>query len=382
MKKISILYLIDQMRNMGGAELNLLNIMTHLNSDRFRFSLYTFHSGAPMKNLLAGKNIDCIQIPYPTTAPGFKNFLALAKEMKGRKVNIVHTYFEGADIWGTILAKLAGIPVVISSKRDMGFSKNKKILLAYRLINPFVTRIVSVCEAVKYQAHRQEKVNLNKIVTIYNGVDDGRFQSTNRNEALKQELKLDVSAPVVGLLANIRPIKGIEFFIQAAGRVLKQVHTAQFIIVGQCNPGNEAYFDKLQSMVKELNLEDKLFFLGARKDIPALLSIMDISVLSSLSEGFSNTIIESMAAGKPLVVTDVGGNAEAVVDGATGFVVPHRNVDKLAEAIATLIQNPAQSHEMGEAGRIRARNIFSIETMMGRIEELYISVLKNNRAAV
>ena len=372
------------MRNMGGAELNLLNIMTHINRNRFRFFLYTFQLGLPMISVLMQKNIKCIQIPYPRTVKGLNNYFALSKEIRHQKINILHSYFEGSDIWGTLLAKLAGIPVVISSKRDMGFSKNKKILIAYRFINPFVTKIISVSEAVKHQVHIQEKANLEKIITIYNGVNTNKFYKTNRKDALKNELKLNVSSPIVGVLANIRPIKGIEYFIYAASKVVKQFPQARFIITGSCIPGqvNIAYYDKLKSLVRKLKLENNFFFLGGRSNIPDILSIMDVSVLPSLSEGFSNTVIESMAAGIPLVVTDVGGNSEAVVHGKTGFVVPPQNSDKLADAISILLNNGDLAKSMGEAGRMRAEKIFSIETMIDKIENLYISTLNNKNHTI
>ena len=364
---------------MGGAERNLLHILTHIDRKQFRISLYSFQFGPPITRLLEQKNIKFVQIHYPTTLQGLLKYFALAREIRHQKINILHSFFEGSDIWGTLLAKLAAIPVVVSSKRDLGFSKNKKILMAYRLINPFVAKFISVSEAVKHQVHRQEKVNLEKIITIYNGVDINKFHKTNHKDVIKNELKLNAKSSIVGVLANIRPIKGLEYFIYAASKVVKEFPQTQFIVIGICIPGQEnvIYYNKLKSLVQELKLENKFFFLGGRSDIPEILSIMDVSVLPSLSEGFSNTVIESMAAGNPLVVTDVGGNSEAVVHGKTGFVVPSKDSDKLAEAISILLYNQKLAKTMGEAGRKRAEQIFSIETMIDKIENLYISILNN-----
>jgi len=382
MRKISVLYLIDEMRILGGAERNLLKIMTHIDHNRFRFSLYTFQAGPQMLSMLEQNNIKCVQIPYPTTLQGLLKFLVLCKKIRGQKIDILHSYFEGSDIWGTLLAKLAGIPIIISSKRDMGFSKSKKILMAYRLINPFVTKIISVSEAVKIQTHLQEKVDLKKIVTIYNGVDPDKFSNSRHKNILKTELKLNSSLPIVAILSNIRPIKGMEYFVYAAAKVVELFPQVQFIIVGNCLPGlgRLTYYNKLKSQVKELKLENNFFFLGGRSDIPDILSAIDISVLSSLSEGFSNTVIESMAAAKPLIVTDVGGNSEAVVHGKTGFVVPPKNIDKLADAISTLLKDKKLAKSMGEAGRKRAKQLFSTKTMINKIENLYITALNKNCA--
>lgn len=377
MGKISILYLIDQMRDMGGAERNLVNILTHIDQTRFHYFLCTFQLESPMKDLLETKNISCAQIPYPTSPEGLKRYLEFAREIKQRKIKILHTYFESSDIWGTLLAKLAGIQVIISSKRDLGFLKSKKVLMAYRLISPFVTKFIAVSDAVRNQVSIQEKVNLKKIITIHNGVDIDKFNSTTDQTALRIELKIDSSSPVVGVIANIKPIKGLEYFIQASAKIVRQFPHTHFIIVGSKLPTPESqnYYRQLWTLINDLNLERNILFLGKRADIPEILSIIDISVLPSLSEGFSNTVIESMAAGKPVVVTDVGGNAEAVLHQKTGFVVPVRDVDKLAEAICTLLADRNLAHGMGQAGRLRAKQLFSIETMISRIENLYLSLL-------
>lgn len=377
MKKISILYLIDQLRNMGGAEGNLVNILSHLDPQRFRYSLYTFQLESPLKELLQEKNLICNLIPYPTSISGLIKYLALARKLRSQEIDILHSYFESSDIWGTLLAKLAGISVIISSKRDLGFLKSKKVLLAYRLINPFITKVISVSEAVKRQVAIQEQLSENKIVTIYNGVDLGKFGNSNHRPGLREKLGLNPYSAVVGLLANIKPIKGIEFYIQAAARIVKQFPEAQFIIIGGCIPTTEcqSYFQKLRWLVTELRLEKNLFFLGERSDVPELLALIDISVLTSLSEGFSNTVIESMAAGKPLVVTDVGGNSEAVIHQQTGFVVPPKNIDKLVEAIIILLTDRNLTEKMGRAGQIRAQELFSMETMISKVEELYQSTL-------
>ena len=379
MQKIPIMFLIDQMRNIGGAEKNLLNIISHLNRDRFEISLYTFQLDFPMIKILKQKKIPCKQISYPTTLRGFLKFFALSNTIRKRKIKILHSYFEGSDIWGMLLAKLSGIPVTISSKRDMGFSKNKKILTAYKFINPFVTRIIAVSEAVRCQINIQEKVNLNKIITIYNGVDISKYFVSKYNKALKSQLNLSTFSPIVGVLANIKPVKGLEFFIQAAAKVLNRFPETQFIVIGACLPNHEcqSYYDKLKSLVKKLKLENNFYFVGERSDIPDLLSILDVSVLPSLSEGFSNTVLESMSAGLPLVVTDVGGNSEAVIDGKTGFVVPPKDIVKMADSINLLLANKELAKKMGREGRKRAQQLFSMDRMINKIENLYVSSLKN-----
>jgi len=153
--------------------------------------LFTLKNTQYLREVLEEKNIPCSQISYPTSIKGIFKFFTLARKIRKIKVNILHSYFEGADIWGTFLAKLAGIRVIISSKRDMGFTKNKKILTAYKIVNPFITKIISVSDAVKHQVNLQEKVNLDKIVTIYNGVDINKFRNSSHYKAFPSGLRLN-----------------------------------------------------------------------------------------------------------------------------------------------------------------------------------------------
>ncbi len=217
-----------------------------------------------MKEQLEAKNIRCGLMPYPTSLKGIRAYLALARKIRQQKINILHSYFESSDIWGTLLAQLAHIPIIISSKRDLGFLKSKKVLLAYRFVNPFITKLTAVSEAVRNQVSIQEKVNLDKIVTIYNGVDIFAFSDSNGYSSLKDELRLDFHSPIVGVLANIKPIKGLEYFIQAAARILIRIPHTQFIIIGDILPTAESqnYYQQLQNLIRQLKLEKNLFFSG------------------------------------------------------------------------------------------------------------------------
>jgi glycosyltransferase involved in cell wall biosynthesis len=260
---------------------------------------------------------------------------------------------------------------VVSSRRDMGFKNKRRHIWAYRLVNPFVTRIIVNSQAVRFSVNVQQNVPSKKMVTIYNGVNLRTFDPiTVSNDKLKEQLGLPCHAPVVGMIANLHPIKGYPDFLSAARSVINEICNTHFLIVG-----NGELRARLERAATDLGIKDNIHFLGERSDIPEILSIIDISVLSSLSEGFSNTILESMAMEKPVIATKVGGNPEAIVHGVNGFLVKPGASKDLGDAILKLLNEKDLAHSMGRYGRETVEKRFSQEKMIEKILGLYCKLL-------
>ena len=372
MQKTNILYIMDTFTNLAGAEKNLYEVVTRLDKEKYRPIVYILYSGT-LIDVLRQKNIQVKDLGIKKIY-GFKALLEgvkLIKFIKKEKVQIVVTYHEGSDFWGGIFAKLAGIPVIISSRRDMGYKLKKRHIFFYKLINNLLfDKIITVSDAVKNVLVKKQNVKPKKICTIYNGVEINRFSKKQDISTIKKELGLNSIAPIVGIIAGLRPIKGHRYFLEAASIVLKEIPEVKFLIVGYIfkNAGKD---NSLLEVAKKLRITDNVVFAGERSDIPKLLSMMDISVLSSLSEGFSNTILESMAAGKPVIATNVGGNPEVVVDDETGLLVPPANSEMLAKAMLRLLKNKELAQKMGKAGQKRIEKFFSLKKMMENTEKLY-----------
>lgn len=181
---------------------------------------------------------------------------------------------------------------------------------------------------------------------------------------------------MIGVVARLNRLKGIEYFLQAAAAMGKRSYDARFLIVGDGQHKQE-----LEQLAIQLGLGKRVVFTGFRLDVPEVLSALTISVLPSLSEGLSNSLLESMAAGVPVVATNVGGNPEAVEDGVTGIIVPPRDAHALARAMALLLENPDLGSEFGEAGRRRVTQRFSLAQMVRETESLYLRLLERKRYA-
>jgi glycosyltransferase involved in cell wall biosynthesis len=207
-----------------------------------------------------------------------------------------------------------------------------------------------------------DRIDPARVQTIYNGLDLSDWDTTSRSAKAPGKV-------LVTTVGNIRRVKGHDVFIKAAAAITPQFPDVSFSIAGDVL--DPAYFAELQTLVRDLGLSDRFSFDGGVSDLRGYLAGADIFVLPSRSEGFSNALVEAMAASLPVVATDVGGNAEAVQDGTNGFIVSSENPDALADAIVRLLSDPALAEAMGSAGRDLATEKFTTETMMRRISEAY-----------
>jgi len=211
---------------------------------------------------------------------------------------------------------------------------------------------------------------------IRNGVDVERFAPRPPDEALRSSLGLPSRAPLVVAVSRLNPMKGIDDLLKAAALLEGRFDEARFVIVG-----DGASRRDLEEQARLLGLAGRVLFTGTRLDVAAILSQAAISVAPSLSEGLSNVVLESMAAGVPVVATRVGGTPELLEDGVTGLLVPPCDAPALAVAIGRLLEDEPLARRLGEAARARAVDRFSMQHMVRQTEELYRALLRGDRSA-
>ena len=209
-----------------------------------------------------------------------------------------------------------------------------------------------------------------RISVIHNGIDVTRFQSAGtRDGALRAELGFDPLDRVVAVFARLNRLKGIEYFLEAAAQLARRHAGLKFLIVGDSI--SEEYRKELEAVAARLGLTDRVVFAGFRRDIPALLAEVTVSVLPSLSEGLSNVVLEGMAAGVPVVATSVGGTAEMIDDGRTGLLVPPADASAIARAVGTLLDDPALAARIGAAAKESVTAKFSLDAAVRETERIY-----------
>lgn len=219
---------------------------------------------------------------------------------------------------------------------------------------------------------------------IYECVDVDKFDPNNVSKdeilKLKNEFNINYSDRVIGCIGNINPAKGYEYFIECANLIKRQLNCTKFLIVGAESDSQKRYYLRLKTLVSSLNLENDIIFTGKREDIPQLLSLFDVFLLTSINEGTPLVLLEAMAMETPVVVTDVGGISEQVENWVTGIIVPPRNPNAAAESVLYLLKNSVERVEMGVNGRKRVRDIFSLEQCVYRHKKLYEDLVVRSNA--
>jgi glycosyltransferase involved in cell wall biosynthesis len=369
-----ILYIIDQIPGLGGAERTLLEIVRRLGRDRFRCSILTFRID-PQLEALSSLHCPLHVLPLNRTwdLNAAKMALRLRHLIRHENVSIVHTFFETSDLWAAPIAKFSGCPVLVSSRRDMGILRAGKHRLAYPLISRLFDRILAVSEEVRSYCLNHDLLPAERVETLYNGVDLDDLSRKARDGDARQQLGLGSGVPVISTVAHIRPVKGIDVLVRAAARVCREFPEATFVIVGAVLVP-ETYAE-LQTLVESLGLKNNVRFMGILSNPYPILRASDVFCLPSRNEGFSNALIEAMGCGLPCVATRVGGNAEALDEGTSGYLVASEDVETLADRILRLLRDPQQRLQMGKAARQRVEARFSMRAMMARLMDIYDELL-------
>ncbi len=369
-KVAHVLYVIDQICQLGGAERTLLEIVRRLPGDRFRCSIVTFKVDPYLEDL---KQLPCplhvlsLQRTYGMQAA--KMAFHLAQLIRRENVSIVHTFFETSDLWAAPIAKVSRCPVLISSRRDMGILRTRKHDLAYGIVNRLFDCVIAVSDEVRSYCLSHDSLCPERVQTLYNGVDLDELEVKVADGDARFSLGLSSDVPIISTVANIRYVKGIDVLLHAAARVCREFPKAVFLVVGSVLEP-ETYAE-LERTVQLLGLKNNVRFVGSLSNPYPVLRASDVFCLPSRSEGFSNALVEAMGCSLPCVATRVGGSGEALAEGASGFLVPSEDDETMADRILSLLRNPQMARRMGKTAREAVEKRFSIAAMMSRLVSLY-----------
>lgn len=306
----------------------------------------------------------------------FRQLRSLAHYMQEHKIKIIQTHDFYSNILGMFASTLARTQVRIAAKRETGGLRTKAQAFVERRAYSRANAIIVNADAVK-QYLISSGVSEKKLVTIHNGLDIARLtlKENLSREVILSLLNLPIEEEIkfVTIVANLRHhVKDIPTFLCSAGRVNKAVSNVAFVVAGEGE-----LIDEMKSLAAELGIAEQVYFIGRCEHVSELLSVSDVCVLSSKNEGFSNSILEYMAAAKPVVATDVGGAREAIIESKTGFVVPVGDDEMMAVHIISLLQDKAKATAMGCMGRERVIKEFSCQAQLERTENLYRILLSD-----
>ncbi|WP_166805041.1 glycosyltransferase [Nitrosococcus wardiae] len=366
-RPIRILQLVQGLE-IGGLEQMVITLVERLDPVRFKPAVCCFDVLGALVVQLTAKDIPVDFLPRK---PGLDLSypLRLARFLRRKKIDILHLHNPTALFYGTLAGRIARTPAIIYTEHGRDFSSSWKVKLANRWLSALVNEVVAVAERGKTYLTSEEGFDSSRIKLIYNGIDADKFNSWvchDKRREMLATLGLKPDDPIVGVVARLDPIKNHASLLKAMVTVSQRVPGAMLLVIGDGPLRLE-----LEQQAQELRLGETVKFLGARSDVPELLSILDVFVLPSYNEGLSLTLIEACAVGKPIVATDVGGNSEVVEHGINGLLVPSDNPHALAKAITHILADKEATRRMGQIARERFEKYFTADAMVASYELLY-----------
>ncbi len=355
----------------GGTQTHLLQVLRHVDRSRFTPHLYCLRDSGDLIETARALDVEVTtygmrgSLRSPRDLPGL---LRMVRDLRALRPAIVHGYLLRGNFFGAVAAKLAGVPVVISSRRGLHRPTGLPEWFAVSLTNRICRVITGNSPAVIDFTRDVEKPRGVEFVMIPSGIDVSRFEPIP-DRSLRDALGLG-ECPVVGTAITFRPRKGFKMLFEALAELRQHVPDVKLLIAGA-----NRFSDEAEALAARLDLSEAIILLGIRDDMPAVLASLDVFVLPSESEGMSNAILEAMATGLPVVATAVGGNPVVIEDGVSGYIVEYEDYKALADRLNRLLSDPTGASEMGSAARRRVVERYSAASMVEQMETLYDRLL-------
>ena len=355
----------------GGSERQMLQMISLLrDSGEFEVHVAALRGGGVLRSEAERLQVPIVDFPLTSfydssMVQQSRRFVAYLRQ---HDIKIIHSHDFYSNIFAMTVGSVAGVGGRIASKRETTGTRTRAQRTAERGAFKLARAVVANAAAVKEHLI-QLGVPDQKIVVIYNGLDMTRFQlNGDAREALERlHLEMLRGHPVITMVANFEHrVKDYPMLLRAAQRVKTEVPEARFVIAGEGRLRAET-----EQLANELGLSESCLFIGRCASVPDLLAASDICVLSSQAEGFSNSILEYMAAGRAVVATNVGGASEAIVEGETGYLVNAGDDRAMAERLIALLRDPERRVAMGMNGRRRVEQCFSTENRLKTTIALY-----------
>ena len=358
--------LICQNLGVGGAEELMLGMATSLDTVEVEAGVVALGRRGPIAEEIAaaGRPVHLV-----SGQPGPRDpaaFVRLVRLLRRERPDVVHTFLISACIYGRMAAIAAGVPVIVAAEQNVYERKARRHIVIERALAMRTFRVVACCNVVGQFYQRQVGLPASKVAVVFNAVRFGAPPQPEQRGPARAALGLPDDAVVFGTLGRLTEQKGQRFLLRALAQVRAQVPNAWVFLAGD-GPLRAT----LEAEAADLDLADRVRFLGVRRDRDTLFAAMDAFVLPSAWEGLSLALVEAMGAGRPAVATAVGGNPEVVTDGETGLLVPSGDPAALAHALLRLASDQHERERLGAAATSSARERFGIERHVTEIAALY-----------
>ena len=373
----------------GGTERQSLNLAIGLHDRGCNVHFGCFRNTGRLRQELDARGIAVTEYAMRSfySARFLGQVRAFARDLRRRRTDVLQSYNLHGNVFAVPAARLAGVPVVVAGIRDVGIYLTPWTQRVQREACRLADVVIVNAQGIKDWLV-DDGYDASRIAVVRNGVNLSRFLDPAPSEpgAIRREFGIPAGAPLISLIARLCPSKGFDDLIEALPAILARHPDARVLMVGEQLVSRDGKFvpsteyrSTLETRARALGVGDRVIFAGYRSDVPTINAEVTVAAHPSLTEGLSNSILESMASGLPIVTTPVGGTPELITHDRTGLLVPARSPRQLADAISALIEDRARAVRLGQAARAFARDAFSIATMVQATEHVYRDVLARKR---
>jgi glycosyltransferase involved in cell wall biosynthesis len=372
-----VLFVIGTL-DVGGAETQLVELVTRLNRQRYEPSVCCLAGEGPLAATLRAAGVRVHTIGFTgfrqhgawlSLPRAFARLWHLFRIVRRERPDILHGVLFWAYVLSAFLGRIARVPVIVASRRSLGLFKAEKphYLFVERIANRLTDLFIANSAAVRSDSLNRENLDPKRVLIVHNGVDVSRFSVAERISPAEP------TRPSVLVVANLIEYKGHRYFLHAWADVLRRFPGAKAQLAGE-----GPMLQPLRDLAADLGIAHSVMFMGRRADIPELLAQCDLYAHPSLQEGYSNAVLEAMCAGAPIVATAVGGTVEAIADGETGLLVPPADAVALGRAMVRMLDDRAAAAAMGRRAAAVARRDYDIGRVVRRYEEIYEQLASGN----
>ncbi len=380
-QSIRVLHLVEHLE-VGGAERVIADLVRELDTSKIHSTVCLYRSMGLFSHALqkAGHSVFFLNKEIMASIRFFRPpfvilesiifVIRLAHFIRKNKIQVLHSHMFSANMWGRLAALLAGRPgIIVTEHTTAGWQDSSKEILINRLLTPFTDRLVVVSQAVAETIEKEQQFPMERVVVIPNGIKTiAPKESKNIKKGVIPE-NLPGAAPIIATVSRLVEVKRIDLFFQALKKCVDREKVFNCWIIGD-GPERES----LEKIAKDLELSDKVFFLGEREDVRYLLGHVNLLVNSSDHEGLPVSVLEAMIEGVPVVATNVGGTGELIEPDRTGILVEAGDVDGIAHGICRFLDNPEEARKIGIAGQAKIVEEYALDKIARRWEELYREV--------
>lgn len=354
----------------GGLENGVVNFV--LNIDRSKFSPIVCCLGERMSqvDLLEKNGVKVYCMRRNLNAKGYSSIFRISALLKNEKIALIHTHNKCGYLYGVPAAMMAGTPVVVHTEHGCSFPESRSLTLLRRLLSCKINYIVTRSGFLADEIHRYWNIRLSKIKSIASGIDASKFERDFNKADIRRKLGFGLNDYLVGIVARLELVKDHDTLIRAIAITKKKLPNVKLVLAGDGSMKRH-----LKELATELDMIDSVYFLGERTEVAEMLSTLDLFALTSKKEGTSTALMEAMAAGLPIIATDVGGNSELIKDEYNGLLIPPGNPDVLSDSIVELLSNPERRKALGANGKEVFNNKYRFDRFLNDYQDLFGKLL-------